>query len=96
MSLMMSFSVQVNFLSGLHTSGPEYCPQMDCCVVVSLYLKLQNFKKGAALVLGVSTPKVGGKNGNVSLESYNLIFEETRRIQDPAQFIDSKTQPQRW
>lgn len=65
-------------------------------MVVSLYLKLQNFKKGAALVLGVSTPKVGGKNGNVSLESYNLIFEETRRIQDPAQFIDSKTQPQRW
>ena len=36
-----------------------------------------------------------GKIENDSLEISNQIFEETRRIQDPVQFIGRKQDPQR-
>lgn len=32
----------------------------------------------------------GRKIGNVSLESYSQIFEETRKIQDPVQFTEKQ------
>lgn len=47
----------------------------------------------AAFVLSDSKSEGWEKTGNVSLETCSRTFEETRRIQDPVQVIDTQEFP---
>ena len=72
------------FSSEIHTKSLKF----DCHVgtekdlVQTLLRRFNHF-----LFLLIPNQKGVKKTGNVSLVNYRPIFEETRRIQDPVQFI---------